>query len=210
MNRTQARPSADKETAVVVEPIEPRAAAREGGADMLGGGNLDQVREILFGPQSRGTEKRLARLEEELPKRIAEIREELKRGLANLEAYARSEIDSLNERLRTEAAERDTADQAASARLDETAKGVRREVLQLGERSAAAQREIRQQLLDQAKRLDEEIQQRSEDLVAALGRAVEELRAEKADRKAVAGILHEVAMRLADESLLPSGDGARL
>ena len=46
----------------------------------------------------------------------------------------------------------------------------------------------------------------TDDLTAALVRAVEELRSEKADRKAVAGILHEVAMRLTDDLSLPMVD----
>ena len=184
------------------------AAAREGGADVLGGGNLDQVREILFGAQSRGLEKRLARLEEELPKRAAEIREEIKRGLASLETYARTEIDSLNDRLRAEGKERGKSQEGFAAKLDDNAKGLRKEVAELGDRSTAAQRELRQQLLDQAKRLNDEIQRRTDDLAATLVRAVEELRSEKADRKAVAGILHEVAMRLADELPL-IGDGTK-
>ncbi len=204
MAKTQSKPATDKGTAEA-----PPVAAREGGAEMLGGGNLDQVREILFGAQSRGMEKRLARVEEELPKRMAEIREDLKRGLANLETFARTEIDSLNDRLRAESKERGKGDEELAAKLDEAAKGLRKEVVQLGERSTAAQRELRQLLLDQAKRLDDEIQRRTDDLAAALVRAVEELRSEKADRKAVAGILHEVAMRLTDELSLPLGDGAK-
>jgi hypothetical protein len=187
----------------------PQAAAREGGADVLGGGNLDQVREILFGAQSRGTDKRLARLEEELPKRVTEIREEIKRGLANLEAYARTEIDSLNERLSAEVKDRGKGEDEAGAKVDETAKALRKELSQLGDRTTAAERDLRQQLLGQAKRLDEEIQRQADELTAALTRAVEELRSEKADRKAVAGILHEVAMRLTDELTLPLGDGAK-
>lgn len=192
-----------------VEAERPPAAAREGGPDVLGGGNLDQVREILFGAQSRGVEKRLARLEEELPKRVAEIREEVKRVLANLEAYARTEIDSLNERLRSEVGERGKGEEDLAAKLDESAKTLRKDLAQQGDRSTAGDRDLRQQLLDQAKRLEEEIQRRSDDLAAALARAVEELRSEKADRRAVAGILHEVAMRLNDELSLPIGDGAK-
>ena len=194
MAKTQGKATGDKEV-----------APRDGGgtAEMLGSGNLDQVREILFGSQSRGVDKRLARLEEELPKRIAEMREDLKRGIATLEAYARHEIDSLNERLRAEGKERGDGDEELSGRLDESVKAIRKEVGQVDQRATAAQRDLRQHLLDQAKRLDDEIQRRSDDLAAALARAVEELRSEKADRKAVAGILHEVAMRLTDESLLP-------
>jgi hypothetical protein len=198
MGKTQGKVGSEKVTAE-----ERLAAPHEGGAEMLGSGNLDQVREILFGAQSRGVEKRLARIEEELPKRVAELREELKRGLANLEAYARTEIDSLNERLRAEVKEREAGDDDLAAKLEEANKTLRRELAQLGDRSTAAQRELRQQLLDQAKRLDDEIQRRTDDLAAALARAVEELRFEKADRKAVAGILHEVALRLADELSLP-------
>jgi DNA repair exonuclease SbcCD ATPase subunit len=131
------------------------------------------------------------------------MREELKRGIATLEAYARHEIDSLNERLRAESKERGAGDEDLSRRLDESGKTLRKEISGLDERATVAQRDLRQHLLDQAKRLDDEIQRRCDDLAAALARAVEELRSEKADRKAVAGILHEVAMRLTDESLLP-------
>jgi hypothetical protein len=189
-------------------PVDP-SAARAAVADMTGGGNLDQVREILFGSQSRSLDKRLARLEEELPKRVAEIRDDLKRSLAGLETYARTEIDSLNERLRVEGKERGKQDNDLASRLDETGKAVRHEALQLDERSSAAQRELRAQLLDQAKRTSEEIQRRSDELTAALVRAVDELRTEKADRKAMAGILHEVAMRLTDDLSLPTGDGSK-
>jgi DNA repair exonuclease SbcCD ATPase subunit len=201
MGKVQGKTVGEKEAA----ERRPAAAAEGGGAEMLGGGNLDQVREILFGAQSRGTEKRISRLEEELPKRVAEMREEVKRGIATLEAYARREIDSLNERLRGETAERDKGDEQLTAKADVSAKALRKEIAGLDERSTAAQRELRQHLLDQTKRLDNEIQRRSDDLTAALTRAVEELRSEKADRKAVAGILHEVAMRLTDEFALPLG-----
>ena len=200
MSKTQAKAAVDREAADK-RPAPPREGG--GSAEVLGSGNLDQVREILFGAQSRGVDKRLARLEEELPKRVAEMREELKRGIATLEAYARHEIDSLNERLRSEGKERSAGDDELGARLEETGKVLRKEIVQLDERGTAAQRDLRQHLLDQTKRLDDEIQRRSDDLAAALARAVEELRNEKADRKAVAGVLHEVAMRLTDESLLP-------
>jgi len=205
MAKVQAKAGSDRNPS----ERQPTAQRETGGtAEVLGSGNLDQVREILFGAQSRSLDKRVARLEEELPKRIAEMREELKRAVATLEAYSRHEIDSLNERLRGEAKERGAGDDEVSGRLDETAKALRKEVGLVDERATAAQRDLRQHLLDQAKRLDDEIQRRSDDLAAALARAVEELRSEKADRKAVAGVLHEVAMRLTDDLSLPFKDDA--
>ncbi len=207
MAKIQARTTGNKVPELPPPMVPP--TARDGGSEVLGSGNLDQIREILFGAQSRTADKRIARLEEELPKRVAEIREELKRGLATIEAYARGEIDSLNERVRIEARDRGRADDELKQKLDETSKGLHKEVADLDERSATAQREFRQQLLDQAKRFDEDIQRRTEDLAAALARAVEELRAEKADRKVVASILHEVAMRLTDEFALPLPDDVK-
>jgi hypothetical protein len=202
--KTQVKTTVNKRAPEVVPP------PREDATEVLGTGNLEQVREILFGAQSRGVDKRLARLEEDLPRRLAEIRDELKRGLGALEAYARGEIDALNERLAVDARERAKAHEELRAKLDETAKAVRKEHADLADRSAAAQRELRQQLLDQAKRIDEDLQRRTEELAAALVRAVDELRAEKADRKALAGILHEVAMRLTDGISLPLGEDAKL
>ena len=97
----------------------------------------------------------------------------------------------------------------AAAKLEEASKGLRKDLGQLGERSTAAERDMRQQMLAQAKRLDDEIQRRADDLAAALARAVEELRLEKADRKVVASILQEVALRLTDELPLKLGDGVK-
>jgi hypothetical protein len=94
-------------------------------------------------------------------------------------------------------------EEAAAARLDDTAKALRKELGQLDERDASGQRELRQQLLEQAKRLDAEIRLKHDELVAMLTRAAEELRTEKADRSAIAAILHEVAMRLTDDLPIP-------
>ena len=98
-------------------------------------------------------------------------------------------------------------EEAAAARLDETAKAVRKEAAALDERDASGQRELRAQLLEQAKRLDGEIRRKHDELAAMLERAVEELRTEKADRSAVAAILHEVAMRLTDDLPIPLSGG---
>lgn len=198
----------DNRRASETSAVERRSPPSDPDADVLGGGNLEQVREILFGAQSRVLDKRLARIEEELPKRVAEIRDELKRSLAALEAYVRQEIDAVNERLRLETQERGQANDALGGKLDEAVKTLHKEAGQVDGRAAAAQRELRQLLLDHGKRIDEDLQRRSDELAAALTRAVEELRHEKADRRAVAGILHEVAMRLNDELALPLGGEA--
>jgi hypothetical protein len=200
MSKAQGKAAA---TSATREAKRATESAGGGAAEVLGSGNLDQVREILFGAQSRSLEKRLARMEEELPRRFAELRDELRRGLTALETYARQEIDSLNVRLKSEGQERVAGEEAFAVKAEETSRTLRKDLAQLDERSESGQRELRQHILEQSKRLDEEIGRRVEELAATLGRSIDELRAEKVDRTAMAGALHEVAIRLTDDLTIP-------
>ncbi|HUK12734.1 MAG TPA: hypothetical protein VLW17_05470 [Thermoanaerobaculaceae bacterium] len=202
MSKTQAKP-AERGDAAARRP--PAAKEGDGGPEVLGAGNLDQVREILFGTQSRSLEKRLVRLEEQLAKAIAELREEVKGGLHGLEGYAKREIEALNDRLAREQAERAAGAEEIGQRIEEAGKAARKDSEGLGERLGKSERDLRQQLLDQAKRLEEEIRRRADSTTAFLTAAIEELRAEKTDRAALAALLSEVAMRLTDELQIALG-----
>ena len=63
------------------------------------GGNIDQIRDIIFGAQMRDYDRRFAQLEERLLKDSADLREELRQRYASLEEYIRREMDTLNERI---------------------------------------------------------------------------------------------------------------
>ncbi len=58
-------------------------------ADLAGGGNLDKVRDILFGGQMRDYEKRFNRLEDRLVKECSSIRDDIKKRLDSLEMYVK-------------------------------------------------------------------------------------------------------------------------
>src|ERR1700753_975307 len=77
-----------------------------------GAGNVDKIRDILFGSQMRDYEARFARLEETLIKETQEIRETNRRRLDQLETYIKREFETLQTRFKTERDERlDTAAQ---------------------------------------------------------------------------------------------------
>ena len=76
----------------------PRLPETEGAA----GGNLDKVRDLLFGGQMRDYDRKFARLEESLVKETADLREEVRRRLSALEAYMKAEVESQSDRLRAE------------------------------------------------------------------------------------------------------------
>ena len=201
----------------------------------LAGGNLDKVRNILCGAQSRDFERRFARLEESLTKETAEIRTEMRGRFDALEGFVKREFDSLGDRLKAEQAERGVAvrdltgqlkdtsrsftdklkteqnDRAEahaelSADLRSTASGIDRRIAQLDEQVSKANRELRDQLQEQGRRLSDEVRGKSEEIWAALAKAVQELRHDKTDRAALAALLTEVAMRLNDEFKLPTGE----
>lgn len=71
-------------------------------AEGVAGGNLDKVRDLLFGGQMRDYNRKFARLEERLTKETADLRDDVKQRLAGLEAYLKAEVESLSERLRSE------------------------------------------------------------------------------------------------------------
>ena len=176
-----------------------------------GGGNLDKVRDLLFGGQMRDLDRRFSRLEERLVKETADLRDEVRKRLATLEGYMKAEVDSLSERLRAEQDGRASADQDLGRDLRGTAQQFDQKLSQLDELVARGQRELRQQLHSQHQELSDELRRRFEDVLERLGREAGELRGDKTDRKALAALLTEMAMRLnGDLRALAPGDEVRV
>jgi hypothetical protein len=204
-------------------------------ADLVAGGNLDKIRTILFGAQSRDIDRRFAKLEETLAREAADIRDtarnrfdvledRLKRELESLGDRLKAEENeraaairdltnslkdatrSLTERIKTEQTERTDAVTELTGDLRNTAGAIDRRIAALDEQTAKADREARDMLAEQGRRLSDDLRNKSEEIWAALAKAVQELRNEKTDRSALAALLTEVAMRLNDEFKLPSGE----
>jgi hypothetical protein len=179
-------------------PIAPQEAA--------GLGNLDKVRDILFGSQMRDYDRRFARLEERMLKEISDTREDARRRFDQIENFFKQEIAALGERLRSENAQRAQATEDITRELRDTSKTVNQRLNQLDEQAAQANRELRQQMMEQSKTLSDDIRQKCEELAAALTREARELRSDKADRSALSSLFTELAMRLNNEFKLPGED----
>jgi DNA repair exonuclease SbcCD ATPase subunit len=175
-------------------------------SELMEGGSIDKIRDILFGAQSRDFDKRMARLEERIAKETAELRDEMKKRLDSIQAYAQKEIEDLGDRIKAEQAERTEALREIARELKETASSLEKKLGQLDDQSMKGQRELRQQILDQSKSLSEEIRQRHEALAAAMEREIEELREQKTDRSALAALFTEMALRVSDQFKLPTGE----
>ena len=160
-------------------------------------GNVDKIRDILFGAQMRDYDRRFATLEERLLREAGELRDDMHRRLTATEQFLRGELEALSGSLSTEQRERK---QGVRDAMDATA-NVNRElsdrIAALAEQVAQQHRELRNTMNDQLRTLTEESERRHQELTGALRREAYELRTAKADRTALAAMFAEFAQRLA-------------
>ena len=121
---------------------------------------------------------------------VADLRNDLKRRFDSLELYIKKEVEAITDRVKTEQTGRMDALKELSSELNDLAKGIEKKTTLLEDQASKAQRDLRQQILDQSKNLSEEIQEHHNELSAAQNQAVQQLRTEK-DRPSVSrGIVH--------------------
>jgi hypothetical protein len=187
-----------------VEKLRIAHAETSGGAQasasMLGGaGNLEKVKEILFGSQSREYEKRFVRLEDRMQKEISTLKDDLAKNFNTLENYMKKEFELLNERQTKEQNDRSVADQKLMDELKSVSLTLENKALQLDEKFNKRSRELHEQILTQSRDLSEEIRQKHETISELLDKKAEELRIDKVERADLSELLMEMAMRLSNK-----------
>jgi hypothetical protein len=168
-------------------PDAPHSQTNDGALE-AGPGNIDKIRDILFGSNMRDYDQRFARLEEALRKESSDIRETTRRSLETLEGFVHRELAALESRLNTERDERTEGQSAIFKKIGE-----------VESQESQAKREIRNDLLQQSKDLSDAIRAKGEELVALLELRAAELQHAKTDRAALAGLFNEMALRLTDQ-----------
>src|SRR5258705_8502177 len=95
------------------------AEARTPQVIQTGAGNVDKIRDILFGSQMRDYETRFSRLEETVVKETSEIRESSRRRFDQLEQYIKKEFEAVDARIRAEREDRSDSSSQHSRALTE-------------------------------------------------------------------------------------------
>lgn len=188
----------------IVEPS--RADMVQGGnrsqissGEAVAGGNLDKIRDILFGTQTREYERRFNRLEERMVKEYTELRDDTKKRLESLEMYVKQEFESLTEALKKQQAAQEQAVKELGQEHKNQMAAVDQKLGQLDEQIGKSSRELRQQVLDQSKNLNDEIRQKFTEILKVVERETQELRNDKANRSSLSALFAEMAMRLRSE-----------
>jgi hypothetical protein len=159
-------------------------------------GNVDKIRDIIFGGQMRDYEKRFKLLETRLIQETVELREDTRKRLAVLEMYVKRELDALSERLQTEQRSREEAIQGVLKSQSEANQLLESKLAQSDANHARTERDLRAQILEQSNMLRDEIRQKHEDITSALGREVAGLTEAKTSRSDLASMFGDLALRL--------------
>jgi DNA anti-recombination protein RmuC len=166
-------------------------------------GNVDRIRNILFGSQMRDYDGRFQKLEERLSQEAAELRGDVQKQLQALESFMKGEVESMTNRFKTEQSERAQSIEQLVRELSETAKRFEFKVNNLDGQLAKDIHDLRQQLLEQSKALSAEIKEKHEQMKAGLAHEAGQIRDAMTGREALAEMLSEVALRLKNEFRVP-------
>ncbi len=167
------------------------------------GENIDKIRDILFGSQSRQIEKKLSAVEDKIDKEIDFLRSETKTTLGASEQFVRKALQSLSGQLNRERSERAESVESLSDRVADTQKTVEKKLDQLNDKVVSDQRDTQAQILLQTKNLLDEMHEKIDGLQKRMDQSIEALAQEKIDRLALANLMMEAALRLEDDFQLP-------
>ncbi|HVJ14348.1 MAG TPA: hypothetical protein VM686_02865 [Polyangiaceae bacterium] len=137
------------------QPSRPIGEARS--LSLEGPDALNQLREILVGAAIRDLERRVARAEAHMAARAHELEEESRRRMEVIESHMRKEGEALSARMERELTQTNESIRALTKEHRETIATAEQRVAKLDDSLVRAQRELRDQLLQQAKRFLDEL-----------------------------------------------------
>ena len=168
-------------------------------------GNVDKIRDILFGGQMRDYDQRFAELEKALHQSIERLSRDLEKRVDRLDAFARREIDKLTEKIKDEKKDRLADSKKGAGELQELTDQVETWFAEVDEQLAAETKDLRNNLHEQNEALSELIRDTRDQLNKAIAAESRGLAESKLAREDLAGLLTEVAMRLQNDFKLPKG-----
>lgn len=171
------------------------------GSAEQGAGNVDKIRDILFGSQIKNYEARFARLEDTLARETTELKDTMRRRFESVEGFFRKEAETLSARLKAEKEERNEGLKSIARDLKSASDTLSKKILELDNKTAEEHSGLRQELMQESRKLLEEIRQKSDSLTALVERRADELRDRKVDRAAMASLLTEMAVQLSEDTV---------
>ena len=166
-------------------------------------GNVDKIRDILFGGQMRDYEQRFAELEKSLNQSVDRLGRDLEKRIERLDTFARREIDKLTEQVKAEKKDRVADSKRGAGDVKELTDQVETWFAEVDDQLATEAKDLRTSIHEQHEslsRLINETHEQLNDMLTAQSRSLTESKLAKED---LAGLLSEVALRLQNDFKLP-------
>jgi hypothetical protein len=129
---------------------------------------LDRIREILFGTTQRELERRVLRVDTQSNTRLIELEQETRRRLEMLEAHVKRETETVVGHLERELSATSETLRKLAREHREALGEVEDKLARVEEAASSEQRELRHQLLEQAKTYLDELQRVRKDLMSSI------------------------------------------
>jgi len=159
-------------------------------------GNIDKIRDILFGGHMRDYDKRFKRLEERVAQEGGHLREEMLQRVKAIEDLLNNEIDNLGEKSKTERQERLLAVQDLQHDINGLKNELSNRLVQLDEQFTRDIKQLRQQTHTKFQELSMQLRQQNDSVTELVKREVRQLSEEKINRSDLAAFFTEFAIRL--------------
>ena len=166
-------------------------------------GNVDQIRDIIFGGQMRDYERRFDELEERSKREAERARAEFIKRFESIEQLLKDQADKHALQLKKLDTEVKAGAEAAAVSSDRLAKALRTELLEVDERHENAGSSLRERLHKLANETAESLRTSQDEISAVIDRMGTALRDEKVARDELAGFFSEMALRLTRQFDLP-------
>ncbi len=159
-------------------------------------GNIDQVRDLLFGGNMRDYDKRFKRLEDHFSQENLSFREEMFERVSALEERLNTEIDALTEKAKLERQESDSAIQNLELELKILKNDFNKRITQIDDKFSYEIKTLRQQTHNKFQELSLQMRQQNNTLTGLIKQEVSELQDDKVSRNDLAAFFNELAVHL--------------
>ena len=159
-------------------------------------GNVDKIRDILFGGQMRDYEKRFKRLEERFTQENMLFREDMLQRIKVIEDRIEGDIDNVVEKAKVDRQERILAQQDLQREIATLRNEINNRLNQLDEQVAKEIKNLRQQTLNKFQELSLQLRQQSDLLTSMFNQELSQLQEDKVNRSDLATFFNEIAVRL--------------
>ena len=168
-------------------------------------GNVDKIRDILFGGQMRDYDQRFDDLEKSLAQMIERLGRDLEKRIDRLDNHARREIDKLSEQIKSEKKDRIADTKRGAGDLQHLTDQVETWFTEVDDQLATEAKDLRESLHEQQETLSQLIRETRDQLNESITAESRSLADAKLGREDLAGLLSEVALRLQNDFKLPKG-----